>query len=491
MNSLRRMLATLTRGACAAVVSLGAKLVPIAMTLALSFAMLTPGFAMLAPSAHAQDAPPDVADARGLEIPAAPEGFVHVDRGTPETGLVRWEMPERARGMVEPLFETWDGALPRIRRELGIERPMQPIRIRVGVDPDEMRALAPVGAPPPSYAVGVAYPGLSLILLTMTAPETWQRPELDEVLVHELSHIAMHEALANEQGVVVEDAPLWLLEGVAIYQARERSIERVQTLWEAAFRGAVIPLDDLDQRFPSRPHSVSLAYAESADFVAWLLRRSGPEKLGQMLGRMRRGQDFDTAVHQTWSLGIGSLELEWRDNLSNRFGALPMFATGSIGWVVVGVLIVLAWRRRKDRGNVIVQRWAEEDARQERLELAYARHRARLLARERAMRLAAQGVLAPSAPPPTAEQIDAMADEDANKTRREAILTSYTHEKPTTVFVVGSTSAPSPLTSQAVTSQAVTSQAVTSPSATESSSEEGEGSGRFDHDVDRGDRPLH
>jgi hypothetical protein len=326
--------------------------------------------------------PADVTDGRGLTLPEAPEGFVTVERPG-----VRWEMPERARGVVEPLLETWDTHLPRIRRELGIEGELPPVTVRVGVDPDQMRALAPIGAPPPAYAVGVAYPGLSLILLTLTAPETWQRPELDDVLVHELSHIALHHAVGD-----AADLPLWLIEGVAIYQARERSIERVQTLWEGAFRGAVIDLDHLDARFPQRPHAVDLAYAQSADFVAWLLRRSGPEKLGEMIGRMRRGQRFEVAVSQTWSAGIGQLEDEWRADLSERFGALPMFATGSAGWIAVGVLVLLAWRRRRAKRSEIEERWAAEDARREEQELAYRRWRARQLARERRLALAAEAV---------------------------------------------------------------------------------------------------
>ena len=466
MNARRTLLHGLGRLACASWRSLSALLVSVWLVLGIGTA------ATAQDTAHgargelqrvAREAPADMAVARGLEIPSAPEGFVRVDRGD-----VRWEMPARAESLVEPLYETWDRALPRIARELGLEGPLPPIRIRIGVDPEQMEALAPRGAPPPAYAVGVAYPGLSLILLTMTAPETWQRPELHEVLVHELSHLALHEALVGEADEVENDAPLWFVEGVAIYQARERSIERVQTLWEAAFRGGVIDLDDLDRRFPSRPHAVSLAYAESADFVAWLLRRSGPAKLGEMLGRMRRGQRFETAVSQTWSTGIGSLEQEWRDDLSNRFGALPMFATGSVGWVLVGVLVVLAWRRRKDKSAAIEKRWAEEDARQAQLELAFARHRARMFAKERAKRLAEAGISTGAIDADSAE----VADERAP---RPPLVVATTHEKPTTLFVVGSTSEPGPSGEDAAQASGLAERVDSA----------------FDEDVDRGHRPLH
>lgn len=329
--------------------------------------------------AIAQQAPRDAPSVDiHVPLPQAPEGFVEVRRGS-----ARWEMPSRARHLVEPLFATWDAALPRLLGELGVAEPLPPIRVRVAVDPEGMAALAPVGAPPPPYAVGVAYPRLRLILLTLTAPETWERPDLRATLVHEMSHVALELAVEREDGTRA-DLPLWMVEGIAIYQARERSIERVQTLWSASFRGDIIPLDDLDERFPERPHQVDLAYAQSADFVAWLLRRSGPEKLGEMLSRLRRGQRFEVAVSQTWSAGIGQLEVEWREDLSNRFSALPLFATGGGAWALVALLAFVAWSRRKQRTAEIEARWATEDARAIALERAWARHRARLAARRRA-----------------------------------------------------------------------------------------------------------
>ena len=70
-------------------------------------------------------------------------------------------------------------------------------------------------APPPAYAVGVAYPALGLVLLTLSAPDTWERPDLDRVFIHELAHVATHRA-AGGNGV-----PRWLDEGIAIHVAGE------------------------------------------------------------------------------------------------------------------------------------------------------------------------------------------------------------------------------------------------------------------------------
>jgi hypothetical protein len=352
---------------------------------------------------------PDVGAFSGdLTLLDAPEGFVTVEREG-----VTWEYPERAGFIVEPLFETWDHALPQVREELGANGEMPHVRIRVGRDPDEMNALAPVGAPPPAYAVGVAYPALSLILLTLTAPETWQPPEVHEVLVHEMSHVVLHHALG--QGAF--DVPLWLVEGVAIHQARERSMERIQALWHGALSGGLLTLDELDARFPSQPHAVNLAYAESADFVAWLLRRNGPAKLRRLVERMRNGERFEVAVSQTWSQGIGQLEHGWRENLDGRFGSLPMFIVSGAGWALAGLLVIPAWGRRRKKSAAIYARWEAEDKQKAALEEAYRRHAIRI-ARARAAMMAHTGAIAAgalattSAPSDEAGELDAGASTD-------------------------------------------------------------------------------
>ncbi len=346
--------------------------------------------------AHSLGAP-DVGAFHGeLTLLPAPEGFVTVERDG-----VTWEYPSRAGFIVEPLFETWDAALPRVREELGADDAMPHVRIRVGRDPEEMNALAPVGAAPPAYAVGVAYPALSLILLTLTAPETWQPPEVHEVLVHEMSHVVLHHALGDG----AFDVPLWLVEGVAIHQARERSMERIQALWHGALSGGLLTLDELDARFPTQPHAVNLAYAESADFVAWLLRRNGPAKLRRLVERMHDGERFEVAVSQTWSQGIGQLEHAWRQNLDGRFGSLPLFILSGAGWAFAGLLVIPAWSRRRKKRNVIYARWEEEDRQKAALEEAYRRHALRI-ARARAAMMAhstalAAGALAATSAPST------------------------------------------------------------------------------------------
>ncbi|UJR80522.1 peptidase MA family metallohydrolase [Sandaracinus amylolyticus] len=319
--------------------------------------LLTALLLLVAPVSRARaDDPPvpsdvSLAQFEASALPEAPEGFV-----TRVVGEVRWDHPRAASPLVDELVATLGREWPRIERELGRDID-DALVIRIARDPEEMAALAPPSAPPPGYAVGVAYPATGLVLLTLSAPSTWERPSVPQVLTHELSHVALHRAAAGRP------VPRWLSEGLAIHQARERSFERVQTLWEATVRGTLLPLDDLSRGFPAQAHRVSVAYAESADFVEWLRLRGGDDAhFRELVSRIARDQPFETAVSQTWSAGIGQLEHEWREGLSERYGAMPLLLGTGLIWALIGVLVVLAWWRRRRDAKRTLDRWGAEEA---------------------------------------------------------------------------------------------------------------------------------
>lgn len=269
-------------------------------------------------------------------LPPAP-----ADYRTEVHGDVRWDFPRQASDEARALIDTMDETWGRITRELGgdIDDAMV---VRIGRNPEEMRALAPIGMPPPQYAAGVAYPARGLILLTLTAPGTWERPPMNSVFTHELSHIALHRAVGGHA------VPRWFTEGLAIHQAREASFERAQTLMAARHESQRIPLRQLSRRFPSRPFAVNLAYAQSADVVGYLLKtNNGPRKLRQLMARMREGMPFDDALLDAYYTSMRTLEREWVADLESRQQAFPFLVGGGIAWVLAAILLPIAWRKRR------------------------------------------------------------------------------------------------------------------------------------------------
>lgn len=323
--------------------------------LSLAFALLAALFLsplFLSPQSASADAPADVGElASDAALPDAPSDYRMEQRGP-----VRWEFPAQATSVAHDLQEVYTQEWPRVVAELGVEVPDELI-IRIGRNPGEMAALAPVHAPPPSYAAGVAYPARGLVLLTLSAPQTWERPDVESVLVHELSHIALHRAVGANPSM-----PRWFSEGVAIYQAREHSMERTQTLWGGTAGGQLISLERLSQGFPSQPHRVNLAYAQSADFVRWLRGRDrGEEKFHSIVRRLRDGQGFETALSRTYSASMTRLEIDWHENLSERYQALPLlFGSGAL-WVFAALLVLIAYARRRRKDREKFDEWADEE----------------------------------------------------------------------------------------------------------------------------------
>lgn len=304
-----------------------------------------------------RELPVDVADGPDLVLPPAPPGFV-----TERRGAVTWTYPSRARDEAHQLMRTYASEWPRITEELGGE--IEPtLVVRIGKDPQEMERLAPLNAPPPGYASGVAYPASGWILLTLSSPQTWEMPNLPLVFAHELSHIALHRAVGGAA------LPRWFVEGVAINQSGERSFERVRTLWEANVSGNLIPMRALSRAFPSRPGEVNIAYAQSASFVAFMHDDTDhADRVPRLMRELRRGRAFPTAIFEAYNRTLGTLEREWRHELNDRYTALPLILSGSGLWMLASVLIVLASLRARRRKRETLKRWGQEEAERDRLE---------------------------------------------------------------------------------------------------------------------------
>ena len=195
--------------------------------------------------------------------------------------------------------------------------------IRIAVNPDHMQRLAPARHTAPQYATGVAYPAEGLILISLTEPQSFLRPAVSRVLVHELAHVALHRA------VLGKDVPRWLSEGYAIDRAGERSLARVRTLWDGALQGRLLGIRQLSREFPEQPREVDLAYAQAADLAGWLLDRDADgARFRALLDRIRQGATFEQAVRGAYGMDLATLEQNWRSAIASRFGRWPTLLSG-------------------------------------------------------------------------------------------------------------------------------------------------------------------
>jgi hypothetical protein len=338
--------------------------------------------------------PSSVADAPrtasgALRMPPVPAGF-----NTYDGGWIHFIYHPSSRERVQALIAQADAVRHELTERLGFPA-LSSVRVEVARTTGEMATFAPAGAPYPDYAEGVAYSEIGLILLSLTPLHAGAEQNLGEVFRHELTHVALHDALGGHE------VPRWFNEGFAVFASGESSYGRMPTLLMANVGGSLIPLRDIERVFPDNESQAKVAYAEAVDVVRFLVRREDVHRFHALIQRLREGETFERAVFVSYGVELNTLELEWRDDVSRRYTFWPILLSGTGFWVVALGVFVWAWRRRKRRDRLTLQQWAREEA-------AEDIQRARLAARQEAARVHIVLARAPDAqqtqvPPPSLE----------------------------------------------------------------------------------------
>ena len=305
-----------------------------------------------APEGPALTLPTDVPQVAPGEavIPALPRSYV-----TRDLGWLKLSYPPAASERVESLLHDADAFKAELSETLG-QDVLSRVEVRITPTVSDMTRLAPVGSPPPSYASGVAYPGLKLVLISMFAPRGADATNLDQVFRHELAHVALEDAVLGAH------VPVWFNEGLAIGLAGENSFDRQDVLWHATVYGNLLPLADLDRSFPRDHFEVGIAYAQSADFLRFLMRRTDRVRFAAMVQRVREGQTFERSLGDAYSTDLRKLEYQWRSEVERKYSVIPILAGGGIIWVAVIAALGWGYVKKRRRAKAILAKWAQDEA---------------------------------------------------------------------------------------------------------------------------------
>ncbi len=298
----------------------------------------------------AKDVGSDAPSAHALKLPQAPAEFSSYDGG-----WIQMAYHPSLAARVRSLQQEADQVKSQLSTILG--RPvLRKVFVRVGRTAGEMETLAPVGTGFPKYASGVAYSELGLVLLTSVSRYPGEDLDLGEVFRHELAHIALHDAVGRD------NVPRWFNEGFAIHASGEAQTARMQSLWTATVSGNLLPFARLTRSFPNDASTASVAYAQAADLVRFLLRNGQEHRFEALIHRLGRGQEFNAALADAYQTDMYSLEKTWREDVARRYTFWPILFGGSLIWVFAFGLMIGGYVKRKRRAQVKLNRWAEEEA---------------------------------------------------------------------------------------------------------------------------------
>jgi hypothetical protein len=252
------------------------------------------------------------------------------------------------------LAEKADAWRQRILSDLGSDRPDH-TRVYLALDLADMRRVAPEGVKVPAWAAGMAFPRRNLILLKLTTG-SGTATDAEKVFAHEFSHVALDHAVG------FKPLPRWFREGFAIYQSGEWSFGRTRALAGGVVSGRLFSLEALSEQFPTSVRDIELAYAQSIDFVSFLLGEYGPESFRKMIGLLAQGWNFFLALEEAYDDGLFAIEEAWHRDLKMRFTWIPLLTGTATLWFLATLVFILAYLKKRRARLAAMEKLDEEEA---------------------------------------------------------------------------------------------------------------------------------
>jgi hypothetical protein len=240
-----------------------------------------------------------------------------------------------------------------IRDKLGIEF-RYPVDIVLARGREEFEEWAGEGIP--GWALAIAHTKRRGIVVDVARTG----PLLDNNLLLTLRHEVCHLALGQVEKESGRELPLWFHEGVAVRLTGMRHFANRDTFEVAAAHRKLLPLAQLEQRFPADAQAAELAYQESESFVNFLTARCR-DSLAALIAELKKGSEFAQAVQRVSGASLAELERQWHDSFRSShpwiltlWKALSLFAVLAFCTVVVYFIGRLRNRRR-------IRDWKKEE----------------------------------------------------------------------------------------------------------------------------------
>jgi hypothetical protein len=233
---------------------------------------------------------------------------------------------------------------------IGLADPGASIRVVLASEDSTLAARAP------SWVAGYALGPLSTIVLFPARVPSYPDRTLEALVVHEITHVLASRAVA------FRPLPRWYDEGLATVAAREWSLEDRARTALALIGQRPDSLAEVADAFSGDATAVSRAYALSASFMRYTLRRFGRDSAARTLAGVAAGARFETAFRDATGTPLAEAERTFFRREAVWGTWVPFLTSTTALWFGITALALLAIRRRRRRDAELRDRWALEDA---------------------------------------------------------------------------------------------------------------------------------
>lgn len=204
----------------------------------------------------------------------------------------------------------------------------------------------------PSWTGAFAHPAYHRMVVK--SPRWHQSDNFRTVLVHELFHLIIHNYLGSR------DLPRWLDEGLAIFYSGEEHWKTARALSKAIATNSIIPLADIESVLSYHQAKADLAYQQCYSAVSYLLSTYDIEAVRHIIVGLKKGESLQQCFLPATGSTLSDFELEWQQHVRQTHRWFWFYEIDEYIWILIFVLVIMAFVVRKIRNNKIEKQWQQE-----------------------------------------------------------------------------------------------------------------------------------
>ncbi len=244
----------------------------------------------------------------------------------------------------------------RITDDIGMD-PKIKARIYIAPDRNSYRELQPRGEKTHEWSIGVFYPYQNLILLLSPKAQKATHPDLQQIMAHELTHLILF-TVTREKGM---DLPVWLHEGLAMYEARQWNWHYRGIMAQAALTRSFLPLSSITMGFPPEKRLADRAYAQSMSLIAYIINKYGPDFLNRLISYLVDGKQPEEAFLHVFGISLEDFERNWHAYLRRRYNLIPFVTSSFAIWFLITILSLSIYYYKRRLAKKRMALWDIED----------------------------------------------------------------------------------------------------------------------------------
>jgi hypothetical protein len=260
------------------------------------------------------------------------------------------------RLLADYIMERAEEDYKRITYDIGID-PGIKARVYIASDRNSYRALQPREKKTHEWSIGVFYPHQNLILLLSPKAQKATHPDLQQIMAHELTHFILY-TVTREKGI---DLPIWLHEGLAMYEAKQWNWHYRRIMAETALTRSFLPLSSITKGFPPDKRFADRAYAQSISLIAYIINKYGADYLNRLIRNLVEGKQTEEAFFNVFGIPLEVFEKNWHMYLRRRYNWIPFLTSGFAIWFFISLLFLGIYTHKRRVAKKRIALWDIED----------------------------------------------------------------------------------------------------------------------------------